>query len=116
MMREISTLTGTIANTDNEIRMILIAMRLNFSLCSHTVPIRIRQQIGIRNLKAATAVTVVRYFSRNSAQTTIIAYPLRSASFCASGVPASPGIILTAVEAAIAAAEISMTVVRFSSR
>ena len=58
---------------------------------------------------------VSRYFSRKIAHSTMRKYPLRSASFSAMGVAASPGKSVMAAEAAVEAAVSSSTVSCFLS-
>ena len=73
-----------------------------------------RHASGNRTWNAALAVMVSRYFSKKMAHRTMRKYPLRSASFSATGVAMSPGSSVMAAEAAVEAAVSSSTVVCFS--
>ena len=77
---------------------------------------RSRQAIGMSTLNAAAPVIVTRYFSRKIAHRITIVYVLISASLSAIGVPTSPGSMVMAADAAVAAAASPTTVVFFPSR
>lgn len=80
----------------------------------HTYAAPSRHASGNRTWNAALAVMVNRYFSKKMAHRTMRKYPLRSASFSATGVAMSPGSSVMAAEAAVEAAVSSSTVVCFS--
>ena len=116
MVCDMNTLTGIIdAIRTPQITSLAPSLKKR-SLLTRRQIATINSPTGIMMRNAATIISFSRYFSRNTAHRMITEYLLRSASLSAIGVPISPGTSVMAADAAIATADISMTVAFFSSR